>query len=119
MTVSRKTLTVAETLFQPGAQLELDVKSLEKSAHPVTLLETLSANKISINQSCGGHGTCGTCRVEILSGADMLKPPSEYEIEASQELSLPTSCRLSCQSELDLQSMEANLLIKIVNEVID
>lgn len=115
MTVSRKTLTLAETFFQQEVKLEIDVKS----SIPVTLLATFNANKISINQSCGGNGTCGTCRVEIMQNSDFILPPSEYEIEASQELGLLPQQRLSCQCEINLNSKEVDLVVKIVNELID
>jgi 2Fe-2S ferredoxin len=115
MTVSRKTLTLAETFFQEEVKLEIDVKS----SSPVTLLEIFNANKISINQSCGGNGTCGTCRVEIMQKTDYLKPQSQHEIEISQELALRPRERLSCQAEIDAASKEIDLIVKIVNEVID
>lgn len=115
MTVSTKTLTLAETFFQPEVNLEIGVKSL----NPVTLLAIFNANKVSINQSCGGNGTCGTCRVEILHNSDLIQPPSEYEREAIQELTLKSSERLSCQTEINLSSKENNLRVKIVNEPVD
>lgn len=115
MTVSRKTLTLAETFFQEEVKLEIDVKR----STPVTLLATFNANKISINQSCGGNGTCGTCRVETTPNSDFLKPKSEYEIEITQELNLRPEERLSCQCEINYDSKETNLVVKIVNEVVD
>ena len=115
MTVSRKTLTLAETFFQEEVKLEIDVKR----STPVTLLATFNANKISINQSCGGNGTCGTCRVEIMQNSDFLMPRSDYEIEVTQELNLLPQQRLSCQAEINCDSKETNLVVKIVNEVID
>jgi len=115
MTVSRKTLTLAETFFQEEVKLEIDVKR----STPVTLLETFNANNISINQSCGGYGTCGTCRVEIEHNSDYLMPKSDYEIEITQELNLMPKQRLSCQAEINLNSKETDLVVKIVNELID
>jgi ferredoxin, 2Fe-2S len=115
MTVSRKTLTLAETFFQEEVKLEIDVKS----SISVTLLATFNANKISINQSCGGNGTCGTCRVEIVQNSDFLKPQSDYENEVTRELNLQPQQRLSCQAEINLSSNEKNLVVKIVNEVTD
>ena len=115
MTVSRKTLTLAETFFQEEVKLEIDVKS----SIPVTLLETFNANKISINQSCGGHGTCGTCRVEIEHNSDFLLPKSDYEIDVTKELDLLPKQRLSCQAEINLKSKETDLVVTIVNEPVD
>ena len=112
MAVSTKTLTLTETFFQPEVNLEIGVKS----SNPVTLLAIFNANKVSINQSCGGNGTCGTCRVEIVHNSDLIQPPSDYERESIQELALKSSERLSCQTEINLRSKENNLRIKIVFE---
>lgn len=115
MTVSTKTLTIAETFFQAEAHLEIDVKS----SIPVTLLAIFNANKVSINQSCGGNGTCGTCRVEIVHNSDLIKAPSEYEIEVIQELGLKSLERLSCQTEINFTAKETNVVVKIVSEPVD
>ena len=115
MTVSTKTLTIAETFFQPEAHIEIGVKS----SNSVTLLAVFNANKVSINQSCGGNGTCGTCRVDIMKNSDFIHPPSNYEREAIQELCLEPAERLSCQAEINFNSKENNLIIKIVSEPVD
>lgn len=113
MSVSRKRLTIVETFFQEEITLELELKTGLKP----TLLEALNANKVSINQSCGGYGTCGTCRVEILEGHQSLDGVSEYEQQQAQELQLLPGQRLSCQTELLCQG--SLLKIKIINEVIE
>ena len=105
MTVSRKTLTLVETFFQEEVKLEIDVKT----STPMTLLEVFNANKISINQSCGGNGTCGTCRVEILRGLESL--PGQTEVE--KEFNLLVNQRQSCQTELN-----SDLTVKILFEPI-
>jgi 2Fe-2S ferredoxin len=115
MTVSRKTLTIAESLFQDEIKLELDVIKPKS----VTILEVLSANKISINQSCGGHGTCGTCRIFIKEPSNFLCEPSHYEIEASKDLQLQAGQRLACQTEINYNSSLQNLEIKIVHSAVE
>ena len=105
MTVSRKTLTLAETFFQEEVKLEIDVKS----STSVTLLDTFNANKISINQSCGGSGTCGTCRVEIIQGLENLSNQTADEVE----FNLALNQRLSCQTKFN-----CDLTVKIIFEPI-
>lgn len=114
MAVSRKTLTLTETLFQSEVMLDIDVKT----SNSVTILDILNANKISINQSCGGSGTCGTCRIIVFQKSDFISPKSAYEIEVSQELNLLKDQRLSCQCEINLKSEMTNLNIQIVNEFV-
>ncbi len=112
MLVSRKRLKITETFFQEEMTLELELKAGLKT----TLLEALNANKVSINQSCGGNGTCGTCRVEIVSGINAVEQSSSYEQEQSIELQLRACQRLACQTEFS--SSTEDLHIKIVNEAI-
>lgn len=113
MTVSSKRLIIDETLFQDEIILVIDAKTHSTR----TLLEIFNAKKISINQSCGGFGTCGTCRVEILSGHRSVNAKSDYEIEQSIELNLKDNQRLSCQTELNWENAD-DVIIKIVGETI-
>lgn len=64
------------------------------------LLDTLNANKVSISQSCGGFGTCTTCRVFVLNGIENCTPRTELEADRAQERSFEPCERLSCQTEL-------------------
>lgn len=64
------------------------------------LLDTLNANKVSISQSCGGFGTCTTCRVFVLEGLENCSPRTEVETERAEERGFEERERLSCQTEL-------------------
>jgi ferredoxin len=114
MAVSRKTLTIAETLFQDEVMLDIDVKT----SNSLTILDVLNANKISINQSCGGSGTCGTCRILVPNQSNFVNKKSDYETESSKELNLIEGQRLSCQTEINKFSTETELKIQIVNEFV-
>lgn len=113
MLVSRKTLIVAETLFHEETILDIDAKTFSIRS----ILEILNAKKVSINQSCGAFGTCGTCRIEILEGHEDVKEKSDYEIQQAHELQLLPQQRLACQTEILFQS-DKPLKVKIVGEVI-
>ncbi len=63
------------------------------------LLELLNAHDIGIFQSCGGNGTCTTCRVVVQNNNAVL-PRNELEIERAVERGFATNERLSCQTEL-------------------
>lgn len=59
-----------------------------------SLLSALIANKIFIPSACGGKGSCGYCKVEVLSGGGPLLPtetPFLTPVEAR------TGVRLACQ----------------------
>ncbi|HET7712100.1 MAG TPA: 2Fe-2S iron-sulfur cluster-binding protein [Thermoanaerobaculia bacterium] len=61
-----------------------------------TLLACALEMDIRISHVCGGDGACGTCRVEVVEGADNLTHPTPDE--TYKELEEPY--RLSCQAQL-------------------
>lgn len=62
-----------------------------------TILELLNANKIEIDQSCGGSGTCGTCRVFLESPTLTQHPRNEIELEMAEMRDFNALERLACQ----------------------
>jgi 2Fe-2S ferredoxin len=44
--------------------------------------------------------TCGTCRVEVVEGADLLEPREAAEAELHRLLGDPPSYRLACQAKI-------------------
>jgi ferredoxin, 2Fe-2S len=114
MSDSTKTLTIVETLFQDAARIEFDVKT----SSLVTILDVLNAKEISINQSCGGNGSCGTCRIVVSDLKSFICEKSDYERQMSVELNLKNDERLACQCEIKFESEILNSEIKIVNEFV-
>lgn len=60
-----------------------------------TLLEALIRQRIEIDHSCGGNGTCGTCLVQVVEGNTSDR--NEIEQEMSTERKFKTNERLACQ----------------------
>lgn len=52
---------------------------------------------IEINSTCGGHGTCGTCLVEVCEGLSELSPRNEIESEIAEDRGFQENERLACQ----------------------
>ena len=59
-----------------------------------TLLGTLAANQIFIPSACGGKGTCGVCKVTVLSGGGALLPTETSHVSRGEARE---HVRLSCQ----------------------
>lgn len=78
--------------------VEVDGK-IVRASHGSLLLHTLLDHQISINHSCGGHGTCGTCRVFVES-TEPLPERDFIEAEMAGERSFSAKERLSCQLEV-------------------
>ena len=64
------------------------------------LLELFKANKISISYSCGGLGTCTTCRIIIRKNESAFTQRTELETERAEERSFSDQERLSCQCSI-------------------
>ena len=62
-----------------------------------SLLELALEKNIAIAHSCGGMGTCGTCRVEIRSDITQLPPRNEIELEMAKDRKFGSETRLACQ----------------------
>lgn len=86
MADSTKTLSI----FENNVELQFD--------KPIRLLDLLNANEIDINQSCGGHGTCTTCRVFVRQGKESFSARTEIELERAEERGFENNERLSCQT---------------------
>ncbi len=61
---------------------------------PSLLLDLLDEDGIEIESSCGGNGTCGKCRVQILEGDCLSAGDDELELVSLQEIN--KGIRLAC-----------------------
>jgi len=59
-----------------------------------TLLDALYANRIFIPSGCGGQGTCGHCKVTVISGGGPVLP-TELPLLTQEEIA--NGVRLACQ----------------------
>jgi len=62
-----------------------------------TVLEAADALRVPIGRVCGGGGTCSTCRVEVVVGAEHLSLIEENEIAYQ----LGPAVRLGCQARIE------------------
>lgn len=93
MDSTSKTKITLETIYE-----HQEISHSIESGSELTLLEHLNLLNIPVDQSCGGNGTCGTCKVVVLQNANHLSIKNELEIEMSADRGFTESERLSCQS---------------------
>jgi Na+-transporting NADH:ubiquinone oxidoreductase subunit F len=74
-----------------------------------TLLNTLAAEKIFIPSACGGKGTCGVCKVDVIEGGGTLLPTETSHVSRGEARK---GTRLSCQVKV-----KQNMKIEIPPEV--
>ena len=84
---------------------------IARVSHDTSLLELLIKDKASINHTCGGYGTCGTCVVTI-DGAHILSERNNIEFEMATDRGFAENERLACQV-LASEVIENKLSVKI------
>jgi len=80
------------------------------------LLSNLTENGIDINSSCGGKGTCGYCKVKLLSGGGPILPTEEIFMSREEK---DSGVRLACQVKVkeDIEVYIPDLLTTVRNIV--
>ena len=68
-----------------------------KARGGLTLLELAQEQSVPHASVCRGRGRCGTCRVQVLAGAENLAPPSEIEARVLARWNAGPDERLACQ----------------------
>lgn len=62
------------------------------------LLEILNSSNIYLESTCGGHGTCGKCKIRVLDGEIA---PSDSDLKKLTEEEIATGYRLACKVEVE------------------
>lgn len=87
--------------FRPG-EVELDAPEPDAAlpvGRPGCLLAAAVAAGVALDHVCGGQGRCGTCRVRVPSGAELLDEPGDGErriLGPALDAAPPT--RLACRA---------------------
>lgn len=74
-----------------------DDRNVPVSQGDQSILDVALRGGIEVDHTCGGHGTCGTCRVEVLEGLQNLPARSDIELEMAQDRGFSENERLACQ----------------------
>ena len=91
-------LMVARKYLVPAGEVTIlindDPDRALKVQSGTTLLNTLAANRLFIPSACGGKGSCGVCKVNVLDGGGAMLPTEASHISRGEARE---GCRLSCQ----------------------
>lgn len=83
-------------VFECPGQPALEVSASEG----MRLLDLCDETSAGVPFSCRS-ASCGTCRVDVLEGADLLEPPADDELDVLDIFGDdPTQRRLACQIRL-------------------
>ena len=68
------------------------------ASHGQTILDAILSADLEIDHTCGGMGTCGTCRVFVEQGLETFQEPGEIESEIRNQRGFARNERLCCQN---------------------
>ncbi|MCF6337069.1 MAG: NADH:ubiquinone reductase (Na(+)-transporting) subunit F [Gammaproteobacteria bacterium] len=108
-------ILIARLQLVPRGNITLIVNGERKLSVPTggNLLCALADNEIYVPAACGGRGTCGQCRVNILQGGSPLLPTEASHInkrEAARGVRL--ACQVAILQDLKIQVTEAVFGVK-------
>ena len=90
-------LLFVKTKLTPAGKVKININNGEKEldVNPgSSLLATLANEKIFLPSACGGGGTCGMCKCQVLSGAGSILPTETGFFSRKQQ---QNNWRLGCQ----------------------
>ena len=91
---------VAERLLVDYGICKIDINAGEEPLEVQggqTLLSALYANEIFIPSACGGKGTCGHCKITVVSGGGLVLPT---ELPSLTRKEIRSNTRLACQVKI-------------------
>jgi Na+-transporting NADH:ubiquinone oxidoreductase subunit F len=102
-------LTIADALVNNYG--EVNIKVNESKSYKVkggsTLLPTLAGEKIFIPSACGGKGSCGLCKVKVLSDIGPILPTElPYLSPKEKKDNIRLSCQVKVKSDISVEIPE-------------
>ena len=89
-------ILVAKAKLMPSGNVKITVNKEKNLEVPMgsTLLNTLQSRNIFLSSACGGGGTCGQCRCQVLDGGGEILPTETGHFSRKEQMA---NWRLSCQ----------------------
>lgn len=108
-------LLYAKTKLLPGGNVKIIINKEKEIEVPAgtSLLTTLGQEKIFVPSACGGQGTCGMCRLQVIDGGGEILPTEEgYFTRKEQKENLRLSCQIKVKQDLEIKIPEEILGVK-------
>lgn len=104
-------LLYAKAKLLPSGEVKLTINDeTEMTVEPgSTILSALSSNKIFLPSACGGGGTCGMCKCQVLEGGGEILPTEKGFFTRKEQ---QNNWRLGCQVKI-----KENMKIHIHEEI--
>lgn len=108
-------LLVAKKYLTPSGEVAITLNGDTelKSAPGNTLLTTLSANNIFLSSACGGKGSCGQCRCQVMEGGGEILPTEKVHFSRKEQNEhWRLGCQVKVKSDMSVKIDESILGVK-------
>ncbi len=109
-------LLFAKKKLTPSGEVTVDINDGEKAMKVEpgsTLLSTLSNNGLFLPSACGGGGTCGMCKCQVLEGGGTILPTETgFFTRREQQNNWRLGCQVKVKEDMKIQVPEEVMGIK-------
>lgn len=109
-------LLIVKAKLTPSGTVKIDINNGSKNLEVTpgsSLLATLANEKIFLPSACGGKGSCGQCKCQVLSGGGTILPTEVGFFNRKQILNhWRLGCQVKVKDNLDIIIPESALSVK-------
>ncbi len=108
-------LLVAKKYLSPSGEVTVTLNGEKelKTEPGGTLLNTLSSNQIFLSSACGGKGSCGQCKCQVLDGGGEILPTEAVHFSRKEQADhWRLGCQVKVKQDMDVKIDEAILGVK-------
>ena len=108
-------LLVAKRFLSPSGEVVVVLNGeKELTTEPGgTLLNTLSANNIFLSSACGGKGSCGQCKCQVIDGGGEILPTEAVHFSRKEQADhWRLGCQVKVKQNMDVKIEESILGVK-------
>lgn len=109
-------LLLAKHFLVKSGEVTISINEGQKMLHAQsgkTLLATLGENGVHLSSACGGKGSCGQCKVQVISGGgDMLPTEAVHFTRRQIKDNWRLGCQVKVKNDLEIKVSESALDVK-------
>lgn len=109
-------LLVAKKWLVNTGEVAIDINSGQKLIHAQSgksILATLGENGVHLSSACGGKGSCGQCKLQVVSGGgDMLPTEAVHFTRRQIKDNWRLGCQVKVKSDMEIKVSESALDVK-------
>src|SRR5574344_2375481 len=106
-------LLFIKTKLTPSGKVKIDINNGAKElevGQGSSLLSTLAVEKVFLPSACGGKGSCGQCKCQVIEGGGTILPTEKGHFSRKQQ---QDHWRLGCQVKV-----KSDMSIKVADSVL-